>query len=39
MSTSVPKPPAILDEIVDLVLVHKLKSKTQGTKKRKNAKK
>lgn len=35
MSTSVPKPPEILDKIVDLVLAHKPKPKSKAAKKRK----
>lgn len=35
MSTSVPKPPEILDKIVDLVLAHKPKPKPKAAKKRK----
>jgi hypothetical protein len=36
MRTSVPKPPEILDKIVDLVLSHKPKSKrTKGDKSKK----
>jgi hypothetical protein len=37
MSTSIPKPPEILDKIVDLVLAHKPKPKTKAAKKRKKA--
>jgi len=35
MSTSVPKPPPILDKIVDVILAHKPKPKTKAAKKRK----
>ncbi|MGA8610123.1 MAG: hypothetical protein WB760_00110 [Xanthobacteraceae bacterium] len=35
MSTSVPKPPEILDKIVDLVLAHKPRSQSKAAKKRK----
>jgi hypothetical protein len=35
MSTSVPKPPEILDKIVDVVLAYKPKAKTTPAKKRK----
>ncbi len=35
MSTSVPKPPEILNKIVDLVLAHKPKPKSKGVNKRK----
>ena len=35
MSTSIPKPPEILNKIVDLVLAHKPKSKSKTAKKRK----
>jgi hypothetical protein len=35
MSTSIRKPPEIVDKIVDLVLAHKPKSKTKAAKKRK----
>jgi hypothetical protein len=35
MSTSVLKPPEILDKIVDLVLSHKPKQKSKAAKKRK----
>jgi len=38
MSTSVPKPPEILDKIADIVLAHKPK-KTKDNKKRKKIKK
>lgn len=38
MSTTVPKPPEILNKIVDLVLTHKPKPNLKGTKKRKKAK-
>jgi hypothetical protein len=34
MSTSVPKPPEILDKIVDVVLAHKPKPKSKVAKKR-----
>ena len=37
MSTSVPKPPEILDRIVDVVLAHKPKPKSKAAKKRKKA--
>jgi hypothetical protein len=37
MSTSVPKPPEILDKIVDVVLAHRPKPKTKAAKKRKKA--
>ncbi len=38
MSTSVQKPPEILDKIVDIVLAHKPKSaKAKAAKKRKKA--
>lgn len=37
MSTSVPKPPEILDKIVDVVLAHRPKPKTAAAKKRKKA--
>jgi hypothetical protein len=37
MSTSVPKPPEILDRIVDIVLAHKPKPKTKAAKQRKKA--
>lgn len=38
MSTSVPKPPEILDKIVDIVLAHKPKTaKAKAAKKRKKA--
>jgi hypothetical protein len=35
MSTSVPKPPELLDKIVDIVLAHKPKPKSKAGKKRK----
>jgi hypothetical protein len=35
MSTGVPKPPEILDKIVDVVLAHRPKPKTTAAKKRK----
>jgi hypothetical protein len=35
MSTSVPKPPEILDKIVDVVLAHQPKPKSKAAKKRK----
>jgi hypothetical protein len=38
MSTSVPKPPEILDKIVDVVLAHRPKPKSKAAKKRKEAK-
>ena len=38
MSTSVPKPPDILDKIVDIVLAHKPKPKSKAAKKRKTNK-
>jgi hypothetical protein len=34
-SPSVPKPPEILDKIVDVVLAHRPKPKTKAAKKRK----
>ncbi len=34
-SSHIPKPPEILDKIVDLVLAHKPKPKSKGRKKRK----
>jgi hypothetical protein len=37
MSASVPKPPEILDKIVDLVLAHRPKPKSKAAKKRKKA--
>ena len=37
MSTSIPKPPEILDKIVDLVLAYKPKAKAKAAKKRKKA--
>jgi hypothetical protein len=37
MSTTIPKPPEILDKIVDLVLAHKPKPKDKAAKKRKKA--
>jgi hypothetical protein len=37
MSTDVPKPPEILDKIVDIVLAHKPKPSTKAAKKRKKA--
>jgi hypothetical protein len=37
MSTSVPKPPEILDKIVDVVLAHRPKPKSKAAKKRKKA--
>lgn len=39
MSTSVPKPPEILDKIVDLVLAHKPKPKSKAAKKHKKVSK
>jgi hypothetical protein len=39
MSTSVPKPPEILDKIVDVVLAYKPKPKSEAAKKRKKAEK
>ena len=38
MSTSIPKPPEILNKIVDLVLAHKPKPKLKTAKKRKKEK-
>jgi hypothetical protein len=38
-SPSVPKPPEILDRIVDLVLAHKPKPKSKAAKKRRKKKK
>jgi hypothetical protein len=35
MSTSIPKPPEILDKIVDVVLAHKPKATSKAAKKRK----
>jgi hypothetical protein len=35
MSTSIPKPPEILDKIVDVVLAHRPKPKSKAAKKRK----
>jgi hypothetical protein len=37
MSTSVPKPPEILDKIVDVVLAHRQKPKSKAARKRKIA--
>jgi hypothetical protein len=37
MSTSFPKPPEILDKIVDVVLAHRPKPKSKAAKKRKKA--
>jgi hypothetical protein len=37
MSTSSPKPPEILDKIVDVVLAHRPKPKSKAAKKRKKA--
>jgi hypothetical protein len=34
-SSQIPKPPEILDKIVDLVLAHKPKPKSKAAKKRK----
>jgi len=36
-SPSAPKPPEILDKIVDIVLAHRPKPKTKAAKKRKKA--
>lgn len=38
MSTNVPKPPEILNKIVDLVLAHKPKPKSKAAKKRRKHK-
>lgn len=35
MSTDTPKPPEILDKIVDVVLAHRPKPKTKAAKRRK----
>jgi hypothetical protein len=37
MSRSVPKPPEVLDKIVDVVLAHRPKPKSKTAKKRKKA--
>jgi hypothetical protein len=37
MSTSVPKPPEILDKIVGVVLAYKPKTKSKAAKKRKKS--
>ncbi len=34
MNTDSPKPPEILDKIVDVILAHKPKAKSKGAKKR-----